>query len=156
MIRFEIAGYPTLKFFPAGSSEGESYDGQREVEAMVDFINSKAGTLRNSDGSLKPQAGRVAALDEIIVGAGHKVDATLVNSLKVVAAGLSDKEALLGKHYVNAAEKILAKGSDFISTERKRLSKMIGGSNVKPEAKTGFLLRRNILAAFDVSQEEEL
>lgn len=149
--RFEIGGYPTLKFFPAGSAEGEPYEGQREVEAMVDFINSRAGTLRNSDGTLKPSAGRVASLDELIVSAGHKVDAALVNSLKLVAAGLDGKESVFGKLYVNAAEKILAKGTDYITSENQRLTKMIGGSNVKPDSKTSFLLRRNILAAFDVT-----
>lgn len=140
-----------MKFFPAGSAEGEPYEGQREVEAMVDFINSRAGTLRNSDGTLKPSAGRVASLDELIVSAGHKVDAALVNSLKLVAAGLDGKESVFGKLYVNAAEKILAKGTDYITSENQRLTKMIGGSNVKPDSKTSFLLRRNILAAFDVT-----
>lgn len=154
--RFEIAGYPTLKFFPAGSADGEPYDGQREVEAMVDFINSRAGTLRNSDGSLKPSAGRVAALDEIIVAAQHNVDAVLVNSIKLMASGLEGKDSVFAKLYVNAAEKILAKGAQFIISERDRLTKMINGSNVKPDAKTNFLLRRNVLAAFDVSAREEL
>lgn len=41
--RYGVSGYPTLKFFPAGSSEPEPYDDHRELESMVHFINSKTG-----------------------------------------------------------------------------------------------------------------
>lgn len=154
--RFEISGYPTLKFFPAGSADAESYEGQREVEAMVDFINLRAGTLRNSDGTLKPTAGRVSKLDELIAGAKYTVDAGLVNSLKVTAATLEGKEAAFGKFYVSAAEKILAKGADHITKEIARLAKMSSAANVKPDAKTSMYLRQNVLNAFSATANEEL
>ena len=154
--RFEISGYPTLKFFPAGSADAEAYEGQREVEAMVDFINLRAGTLRNSDGTLKPTAGRVAKLDELISGAKYNVDAALVNALKVTAATLDGKDAGLGKLYISAAEKVLAKGAEYVTKEIARLEKMSAGSNVKPDAKTSMQLRRNVLTAFAASANEEL
>ncbi|RYY87894.1 hypothetical protein EON63_03255 [archaeon] len=40
-----MQGYPTLKFFPAGSAEPEDYQGERTAQAITDFINSKAGKL---------------------------------------------------------------------------------------------------------------
>ena len=61
--RFGISGYPTLKFFPAGSLEPEAYDEARELDTLVNFINTKTGTKRNSDGSLQGSAGRVESLD---------------------------------------------------------------------------------------------
>ena len=42
--RFEIHGYPTLKFFPAGEKvEAEDYKGDRSLDALVNFMNEKAG-----------------------------------------------------------------------------------------------------------------
>ena len=44
--RFGVKGFPTLKFFPAGSTEAEDYNGGRGVDELVTFINEKAGTSR--------------------------------------------------------------------------------------------------------------
>lgn len=45
MYRFDVSGYPTIKFFPAGSADPESYEENREVEDFVTYINLKAGEL---------------------------------------------------------------------------------------------------------------
>lgn len=42
--RFDVKGFPTLKWFPAGSLTPEAYSGGRTAQAIVDFVNSKAGT----------------------------------------------------------------------------------------------------------------
>jgi len=42
--RFGVSGFPTLKYFPAGSKEGEAYNGGRTAKDIVSFINGKAGT----------------------------------------------------------------------------------------------------------------
>jgi protein disulfide-isomerase A6 len=42
--RFGVSGFPTIKFFPAGSKEGEDYSGGRTAADMTDYINRKAGT----------------------------------------------------------------------------------------------------------------
>ena len=47
-----MSGYPTLKFFPMNNKDGEDYDGGRDVNAIVDFLNKKAGTARTPSGSL--------------------------------------------------------------------------------------------------------
>ncbi|KAF8332868.1 thioredoxin-like protein [Cantharellus anzutake] len=39
---FHIAGYPTLKFKPAGSREFFDYDGDRSLESLIEFVESKA------------------------------------------------------------------------------------------------------------------
>lgn len=44
--RFGIKGFPTLKFFPAQSSEAEDYNGGRGVDDLVSFLNQKAGLSR--------------------------------------------------------------------------------------------------------------
>jgi protein disulfide-isomerase A6 len=42
--RFEVSGFPTLKYFPAGSTTAEVYSGGRSAKDIVNFINGKAGT----------------------------------------------------------------------------------------------------------------
>jgi len=42
--RFGVSGFPTLKWFPAGSKEGEAYNGGRTAQDIVSFINGKTGT----------------------------------------------------------------------------------------------------------------
>merc|ERR1740131_364853 len=42
--RFGVTGYPTLKFFPEGSTDPDDYEGGRTADDVVSFINGKAGT----------------------------------------------------------------------------------------------------------------
>jgi len=42
--RFDVHGFPTLKFFPKGSSTPEDYNGGREADDIISFVNGKAGT----------------------------------------------------------------------------------------------------------------
>lgn len=41
--RFGVTGFPTLKYFPAGSIEGETYTGGRTGADIVNFLNQKTG-----------------------------------------------------------------------------------------------------------------
>lgn len=50
--RYGISGFPTLKFFPKGNKDGEDYEGGRDVDDFVNFINEKAGTNRDAKGHL--------------------------------------------------------------------------------------------------------
>jgi len=42
--RFGVTGFPTIKYFPAGSKEAEAYSGGRTAPDMTDFINKKIGS----------------------------------------------------------------------------------------------------------------
>jgi len=42
--RFGVTGFPTIKWFPAGSKEGEAYSAGRTAPDMTDWINKKVGT----------------------------------------------------------------------------------------------------------------
>lgn len=42
--KFGVTGFPTLKYFPKGSTEAEDYKGGRGEEDFVTFLNDKAGT----------------------------------------------------------------------------------------------------------------
>jgi protein disulfide-isomerase A6 len=42
--RFNVHGFPTLKFFPKGSTTPEDYQGGRTADDIINFINDKTGT----------------------------------------------------------------------------------------------------------------
>merc|ERR1719411_1408501 len=42
--KYGVSGFPTLKFFPKGSTEPEDYSKGRSAQDVVSFINDKAGT----------------------------------------------------------------------------------------------------------------
>jgi len=42
--RFGVQGFPTLKWFPKGSTTPENYEGGRTADDIVSWINNKAGT----------------------------------------------------------------------------------------------------------------
>lgn len=50
--RYGVESYPTIKFFPRGGKEVESYEGGRTEEAFVTFLNERCGTHRAVGGGL--------------------------------------------------------------------------------------------------------
>lgn len=48
-IGFQIKGFPTLKFKPAGSRQFLEYSGDRSLESLIEFVEEKAKN------SLEPQ-----------------------------------------------------------------------------------------------------
>ncbi|ETP47794.1 protein disulfide-isomerase domain [Phytophthora nicotianae P10297] len=42
--KYGVTGFPTLKYFPEGSTEPEDYKGGRSEDDFVNFLNEKAGT----------------------------------------------------------------------------------------------------------------
>lgn len=42
-----IAGFPTIKFFPKGSTEGKEYEGEREVEGFKKYLEEHSEAYKN-------------------------------------------------------------------------------------------------------------
>ncbi|PSS19668.1 Protein like [Actinidia chinensis var. chinensis] len=81
--KYGVSGFPTLKFFPKGKKAGEDYDGGRDLDDFVTFINEKCGTSRDAKGQLTAKAGVVETLD------------TLVKEF--ISAGSDEKKAVYGR-----------------------------------------------------------
>ncbi len=64
--RFDVSGFPTLKFFAKGDTAGAAYEGGRGVPDFVSFLNEKAGTAYTPEGGLKASYGRLEALDKLV------------------------------------------------------------------------------------------
>lgn len=143
-----VTGYPTIKFFPKGSTEGEVYSGARSEEAFVEFVNSKAGTNRAVGGSLNEVAGTVPSLDDVI--AKSPSASKLAAEIKKAAKGVQDKYA---QYYVKVADKI-SQNQEYVGKEFARLQKILAKGGFAPEKLDDLIARSNVLRRF-LGKEEE-
>lgn len=145
---FDISGFPTIKFFPAGESEPIPYEGGRTEAAFVEFLNKHCGTQRKVGGGLESAAGRIGKLDELAirfiktVGEREKIHAEAVEAAKEIGTPY-------GTYYAKIMEKTLANGEKFLETERARLAKITASGDVSSAKLDDFGIRQNILGAFD-------
>lgn len=42
--KFGVQGYPTIKYFPKGSTDAEEFEGGRSADTIVKWVNEKIGT----------------------------------------------------------------------------------------------------------------
>ncbi|KAL5362722.1 thioredoxin-like protein [Aspergillus floccosus] len=140
-----VTGYPTIKFFPKGSTEGIAYSGARSEEAFIDFLNEKTGTNRAVGGGLNEKAGTVAALDELVARyTSSEKFSELVAEVSKAAKGLQDKYA---QYYVKVAQK-LADNHEYAQKEFARLSKILKKGGSAPEKVDDMISRSNVLRRF--------
>jgi protein disulfide-isomerase A6 len=147
---YEIQGFPTIKFFPADSSEAEDYQGARDLDSLIDFMNRKTGTQRTKDGSLIHGTGTVKVLNEIIEVRNGFVDAALLDAITAASRNFEEgsKDREYAQIYMSIAKKIIDKGSDYLENELVRVGKMIANPSVLAEKKTAFQLKHNVLSAY--------
>ncbi|KAL7266548.1 hypothetical protein RUND412_010903 [Rhizina undulata] len=145
--KYGIAGFPTLKWFPKGSTEPIPYDTGRTEAALVEFINTHAGTNRAVGGGLNDKAGRIEKLDEIVKklvkGDTTALEAAITEAKEVVA-DLSSKYA---PYYVKVLEKI-AKTQGHVEKELKRLDGIISKGGLASTKLDDLSARKNILKQF--------
>lgn len=152
--KYEVSGYPTIKFFPHGKSDKtpEDYTGGRDEASILAFLNEKCGTQRMPGGLLAEHAGRVESLDAIakeFAQQGHSEE--LVKKLEEAA-----KEHITGNYYVKAAKRIGEKGKEYVEKELARLQATVDKGQIKAEKRDEFQIRYNILNAFKKLSHEEL
>ncbi|KAK1295502.1 hypothetical protein QJS10_CPA16g01625 [Acorus calamus] len=148
--KYGVSGYPTLKFFPKGNKAGEDYDGDRDLDDFVTFINEKCGTSRDSKGQLSSQAGIVASLDVLVkelVSAASEERKTVLSKIEEEVEKLSGSSARYGKAYLKAAKSYVEKGSDYAQKEINRLQRMLEKS-ISSSKTDEFTIKKNILHSF--------
>ena len=146
--KYDVSGYPTLKWFPPGSSEPEDYQSGRDADALIEFINEKAGLSRMKGGALAPSGGLLSDLDDM-VKAASSYDNGLVDSIKAAVDGLTGKEASDGARYVSVATKVAEKGLEYVKNEIARLTKMVANPSIQPDKKSNFQYKLNVLRVFN-------
>ncbi|KAK6512144.1 hypothetical protein TWF481_001036 [Arthrobotrys musiformis] len=150
-IKYKIESYPTLKYFPAGeSSEPIPHDGGRELESLVEYINSQTGLNRLPGGGLNGKAGRIEALDEIIRAKLPKGLVGVHDELVEKVKGLEHKYAA---YYVKVAKKLEEK-KEYAKNELERLTKMVSKGGLHVDKVDDITQRQNILKSFNGDADE--
>ncbi|KAL7084108.1 hypothetical protein ACP275_14G204400 [Erythranthe tilingii] len=152
--KFGVSGFPTLKFFPKNNKAGEEYDGGRDLNEFVTFINEKCGTSRDPKGQLTSKAGIVEALDTLVkefIAASSDDKKAVYKRLEEEADKLTGPTARYGKIYVKAAKSCMDKGSDYAKNEVLRLERILAKS-ISAAKGDEFTLKKNILSPFASDQ----
>jgi len=141
-----VKSFPTIKYFPKGSTEAEAYSGARTEQAFIDFLNEKAGTHRIVGGALDATAGTIAALDELVKKYTGKSEglSAVATEVKDAAVALQDKYA---EYYVKVFDK-LKDNSGYVEKESKRLTGLLKKGGLAPEKLDDLAKRSNILNRF--------
>lgn len=148
--KYGISGFPTLKFFPKNNKDGEDYEGGRDLEDFVSFINEKCGTSRDSKGQLTTEAGIVASLENLVkefVSATDDEKKAIFNRLEEEVGKLEGSGARYGKIYIKAAKSCMEKGADYAKNEIQRLERMLSKA-ISSSKSDEFTLKKNILSVF--------
>ncbi|KAK7397126.1 hypothetical protein VNO78_18293 [Psophocarpus tetragonolobus] len=148
--KYGVSGYPTLKFFPKNNKAGQDYDGGRELDDFVAFINEKCGTYRDGKGQLTSKAGIIASLDDLVkefVNADDDDKKAVYSRLEEEVKKLKGSSARHGDLYLKLAKKGMEKGADYAKNEIHRLDRMLEKS-ISPAKADEFTLKKNILSTF--------
>lgn len=151
--KYGVSGFPTLKFFPKGNKAGEDYEGGRNLDDFVSFINEKCGTSRDGKGQLTSQAGIVASLNDLVkefVSAGNDEKKSILAKIEEEVEKLEGATARFGKIYLKAAKNSLGKGADYAKNEIQRLERLLEKS-ISPAKADEFTLKKNILSTYVAS-----
>ena len=148
----EISGYPTIKFFPKGSKEPETYSGGRSEDQLVEFVNTKAGTYRMTGGGLSVAAGTIEAFDDIIakyIGKAEweKAGAEIQKTAEGVTGAMKD-------YYLKALAKVTG-NPEYAMKEQTRLAGILKKGGLAPEKIDDLQRRSNVLAKFLVKEDDE-
>lgn len=145
-----VTSYPTIKFFPKGSTEAESYDGGRNEIELLEFVNSKAGTHRVPGGGLDATAGTIDILNHIALkySAGTEKLAELKNEATKAVKSLSqDAQYKYAEYYIKVFDK-LAQNEGWVAKESARLDNIIKKGGLAPSKLDELQSKSNILKKY--------
>ncbi|KAE9445839.1 hypothetical protein C3L33_22270, partial [Rhododendron williamsianum] len=148
--KYGVSGFPTLKFFPKGNKAGEDYDGGRDLDDFVNFINENCGTSRDAKGQLTDKAGIIETLDTLVkefVTASSEEKKTVYGRMEEEVEKLKGAAARYGKIYLKASKSCLEKGADYANNEIQRLERMLK-KTISAAKADDFTLKKNILSTF--------
>ncbi len=151
--KYSVSGFPTLKFFGAGS-EVEDYPSGRDLESFITFINEKAGTDIAADGGVLPDGGVVPELSEVVKSfvkaSSDSERVSLADQCTKTVEGLGEAAKEKFRYYERVIKKIAANGAEYVKKERERLGKILEAEeSLHVESRRMFMRRMNVLKQFD-------
>lgn len=160
--KYGVSSYPTLMFFPKGDkSNPQPYNGGRDEEAFIKFLNEKCQTWRTKGGLLSELAGRMPTLDGFAsrwytspADKRSSIYEEFVEYVKTMKASpKSDKKKNeVADYYMRVVEKANA-SAGYIEKETKRLTTMLkkhaeGTSKLAAKKVDELTKKKNVLSAF--------
>jgi len=153
--KYEVSGFPTIKFFSKGNKAGEEYNGGRSEQDFVDFLNKRCGTNRVLGGGINEEAGRYDDFDKLAEKFMTDVDSRETAIADIEKAEKTDADhKKSGEYYVKAMKKIMDKGDSYIQTEISRLEKILAG-HMTSDKRDQMFKRKNILNVFKKAMGKE-
>ncbi|KAL8985495.1 MAG: hypothetical protein Q9205_000811 [Flavoplaca limonia] len=146
-----VKSYPTIKYFPKGSTTPEPYEGGRSEKDILDFMNLKAGTHRTVGGGLDAKAGVITSLDAIV---GKLTDGGDLSSVsQEITKAAKDMKDRYADYYVKVLRKLGA-SQGYAEKELGRLEGLIKKGGLAPEKLDDLVSRSNILRTFTRKRSE--
>jgi len=142
--RFDVKGFPTLKFFKRGSKSSPQDFNRGSEDEMLNSVNSVAGSDRTLSGLLGEKAGRVPELDAL----AKKFISADANKRKELIKEAQGSKAVTAQWYVKAMQKIVDQGGDYAKKEAERIARIISSASSSPAQLDDFQIRKNILGSF--------
>lgn len=149
-----VTSYPTIKYFPKGSTEAVPYQGGRSEKDFVEFLNKHAGTHRAVGGGLDATGGTIAAMDAVVdkILAGKDGIADGLDELRKAATG--DKDNKFAQYYLKVAEKA-KDNAGYVEKELGRLQGLMSKGGLSREKSDDMMSRSNILRRFRLSSGKD-
>lgn len=147
---YGVSGYPTVKFFPQGSTTAEDYNGGRSEEDLVAFLNEKAGTHRAVGGGVDATAGTIGPLDAIVAkftASGLALSEAAAAAKKAAEILKADAQAKHAAYYVRVFDK-LSKSSEYAAKELTRLQGIVSKGGLAESKVDELTAKTNILRKF--------
>ena len=144
-----VSSYPTIKFFPKGSKEGEPYSGGRSEADLIAFLNSKAGTHRAPGGGLDAIAGTIEALDALVekFTGGSSIAEVAAEATKAAESLKEGAQYKYAEYYMKVFSK-LTQSDGYAAKELKRLDGILKKGGLAPSKLDEFTSKTNILRKF--------
>ncbi|KAF7542241.1 hypothetical protein G7Z17_g11750 [Cylindrodendrum hubeiense] len=144
-----VSGYPTIKFFPAGTKEAVDYKGGRAESDLIKYINTQAGTHRVAGGELDGVVGTVEALDAFVTKFVDGGDLTKVTTeVQKAVKNLKDAaEIKYAEYYVRIFDKI-RKTEGYVAKELARLEGILHKGGLTAPKRDQIQTKTNVLRKF--------
>ena len=119
--RFQIQGFPTLKFFAASGTSSE-YSGAREARAIAEFVRKKSGPVTVPVDTVESVNNLIVGKSDAVVFVGFFADAGTKNLFEEVAKAnddaafaVSESDALRAEYKIAAGAAGLVAVNNFAS-----------------------------------------
>lgn len=147
---YEVTEYPSIVFVDKGDIQKyELYNDSMDASTLIQFINTKIGTKRASNGLLDTQAGIIPDIDESLkkfIGINivdrREYVSEFIKNLKTVDDSVFKNEV---KYYALVVNQFITGNNEYVESELAKFSKRLQDKSVESEAKDLINMKINLL-----------